>query len=226
MQSSEDTTPSQSSPAHRLHPSHRRTSSEISDKTPTPTPTKSGSGSRPPTSMRGFNYIQSSAAQPTVAAPLPGKLPQPDSRKVSPQYNGMGYGGFAPKTPSMPAVAPPAARSSSDLNLNNFSVPSPGLSMSGGSIKKSSAGQSQYQQPVKEHYASQRDMEPIVSAVEPKYARHSRAEMPPPVSHDALANMFPEPAPDAYDSSNSGRGKLNKSKKTRWSFSKSSAIAA
>lgn len=235
VQSQDTLRPDSAASVHRLHPSHHRSSSELSEKSagqaakPTPRDARP-----PPTSKRGFNFIsnQQQTQQP-VAAPVPGKLPQPESdastRPSSAHQQarpGMGYSGFAPKPPAMPAVAPPAARSSSDYNLGSFAIPSPGLSLSGGNAVQPSAGQAQYHARMKDHYATKQrekqEMEPIVSS---GYARHTRAEMPPPVSHDSLVNIFPEPAPESYDSKAS-RGKISKGKKSRWSFTKSSAIPA
>ncbi|KAJ6783220.1 hypothetical protein PWT90_01137 [Aphanocladium album] len=206
-----------SSSAHRLHPSHRRTSSEYSERAAGAAPVSAKPGPRearaPPTSMRGFNFIPPATTQQ--------------------QHPGMGYTGFAPKAPSTPTAAPPASRSISDFGLGNLPIPSPGLDLSGGLAAEASAGQTQYQARMKDNHApataartkqqqqQQPDLEPIVSN---GYARHERSQMPPPLAHENLVNIFPEPVPD-YDS-RSGRGKLSKSKKTRWSFSKGAGITA
>ncbi|KAJ4154048.1 hypothetical protein LMH87_010512 [Akanthomyces muscarius] len=213
--------------AHRLHPSHRRTSSEVSDRAAVLSTIKPSTRDArpPPTSMRGFNFVPTTAnPQPPVVASKP---VQPDMnngmrQNATQQRTGMGYTGFAPKPPAVAAVAPPAARSSSDYHLGNFSIPSPGLDMTIGSTTPSSGGHVQ-RSAHKGQQQQQPEMEPIVSGR--SYPRHNRSEMPPPLQHDSLVNIFPEPVPDSYDAK-SGRGKLNKSKKTRWSFSKSSPIAA
>lgn len=205
--------------AHRLHPSHRRTSSEHSDRTAVTTTTKPAAREprAPPTSMRGFNYLATANQQQQQPV---GKTAQPETNKdmrannTQQQRPPVDYTGFAPRAPAMPAVAPPAARSSSDFNLGAFYIPSPGLDLSG--------GRQQPQQPPPQSQQQQADMEPIVSA---KYARHGRSELPPPLAHESLVNIFPEPVPEPYNG-RSGRGKLEKSKKTRWSFSKSSPISA
>lgn len=178
--------------------------------------------------MRGFNFVPTTAKpQPPVVAPVASKPAQPETtngmrQNTTQNRPGMGYTGFAPKPPAVAAVAPPAARSSSDYHLGNFSIPSPGLDMTLGSTTPPSGGQVQRQSRPSQQQ-QQPEMEPIVS--NRSYPRHSRSEMPPPLQHDSLVNIFPEPVPDSYDAK-SGRGKLNKSKKTRWSFSKSSPITA
>ncbi|OAA60766.1 hypothetical protein ISF_05805 [Cordyceps fumosorosea ARSEF 2679] len=219
--------------AHRLHPSHRRTSSETSDRTAVPVSTKPAprDSRPPPTSMRGFNFIATTVNNHQPA--LGSKPAQPElnngARQNAPQYRAsIDYSGFAPRAPAAPVVAPPASRNSSDVNLGAFSTPSPSLSLSGGQVTPPSGGQRPYQSRMKEHSPSpatrqqQPEMEPIVSN---GYARHARSEMPPPLAHENLVNIFPEPVPESYNAK-SGRGKLNKGKKTRWSFAKSSPITA
>ena len=183
--------------------------------------------------MRGFNFISATSSQqqqqqpPSVADGKPAQPELTSGPRQSPHRIGTGYSAFAPRAPATPIVAPPASRNSSDVNLGILSVPSPTLDLSAGPTMLSS-GQKPYQSRIKEHTGEsvaqpqQPELEPIVSS---KYTRHSRSEMPPPLAHDTLVNIFPEPVPDSYDSK-SNRGKLNKSKKTRWSFAKSSPITA
>ncbi|KAM3563001.1 hypothetical protein ARSEF4850_002542 [Beauveria asiatica] len=218
--------------SHRLHPSYRRTSSEISDRTAVPVSTKPATRDArpPPPSMRGFTFIPTTPNQPPPAmTPRDSKLEASNAVRPNSSQQRSGYGGITPKASPTSAVAPPAARNSSDLNLGNFSIPSPSLDFTSAPTTPPSGGYATYQARVKEHYPSaptaqlqQPEMEPIVSNT---YARHSRSEMPPPLAHDNLVNIFPEPVPDSYDSKSS-RGKLSKGKKTRWSFSKSSPITA
>lgn len=216
--------------SHRLHPSHRRTSSETSDRTAVPVSTKptARDARPPPMSMRGFNYIPTTPTQQQPAAAGQPELASA-AHQSTPQHRlSTGYSGFAPRAPATPVTAPPASRNSSDVNLSSLATRSASLDPSGGPATPSSVGQRSYQSRMKEHTLPvqtpqpQPELEPIVSS---NYTRHSRSEMPPPLAHDSLVNIFPEPIPDSYDTKSS-RGKLGKVKKTRWSFAKSSPITA
>ncbi|ATY61594.1 hypothetical protein A9K55_007721 [Cordyceps militaris] len=217
--------------SHRLHPSHRRTSSETSDRTAVPVSTKptARDARPPPMSMRGFNYIPTTPTQQQPAAAAGQPELASAAHQSTPQHRlSAGYSGFAPRAPATPVIAPPASRNSSDVNLSSLATRSASLDPSGGPATPSSVGQRSYQSRMKEHTSPvqtpqpQPELEPIVSS---NYTRHSRSEMPPPLAHDSLVNIFPEPIPDSYDTKSS-RGKLGKVKKTRWSFAKSSPITA
>ncbi|KAJ2964923.1 hypothetical protein NQ176_g10763 [Zarea fungicola] len=225
VQQVQDAPRPESSHAHRLHPSHRRNSSESSDRTNVPVQKSSSRDSRPPTSMRGFNHIPSLANQQQ-----PGAAPLQESnggmrRSNSLQHPGMGYSGFTSKPASISPVAPPAARSPSEFNFGPLSTAASGPDPSVGVAVQPTVKQPQHRPRTMDSYATRGqqhpEMEPIVSA----YPRHDRSNMPPPLAHENLVNVFPEPVPDVQQGK-SGRGKLTKGKRMRWSFSKSSPIAA
>ncbi|PNY24926.1 Uncharacterized protein TCAP_05135 [Tolypocladium capitatum] len=235
---------------HRLHPSHRRQTSDASaSSSKAPVPSGYARDSRPPASMRGFASINQ------VAAPLPMHLgPVPPVALSQAMSSGQGHvdGSSAPGVPTsrqssttslpdlMPASTRPAASApvtpamaiaaQSEYSLGWMSIPSAELDVPRSADAVAEARAFKERRTARTTRFS--ELERIESTVEPLYQdfdRADRSRAPRPV-HEELVNVFPEPASFA-ESSSSKSDKLSKGggkllKKNRWSSSKTWAVAA
>lgn len=245
--------------AHRLHPSHRRNTSDSLDKivlgaVSRQTPPRD---SRPPPSTRGFQYIP---APGPVQAPPASRAPAfyPPAGQASPLY----YGGNTPKKADLPqqqeaassqdVSGPPTPQDdepatvsdvsvAEDYSLNDMPLPSPKLALDIPTVSEAprdSAPPTRMSEKRRSQQLQQPELERIESGVEPSYFTHSHTRMslqqrPPPLAHEDLVNVFPEPAAETVNTqaSPAKKKKLTKTggkltKKNRWSLSKPSAIAA
>lgn len=244
--------------AHRLHPSHRRNTSDSLDKIVLSSTVKPQTvrDNRPPPSTRGFQYIPSPGP---VQAPPASRAPAyyPPTTQASPMYYGdaakrytdvSSRQGATPSPQDMKMVpgtqeekqaATPSSTSAAELSLNTMPLPSPSLDIgipAEPSTRRYSTPTAMTNEKRRSQQLRQPELDRIDSGVEPPYFTHSHSrmslqQMPPPLAHEDLVNVFPEPATAPEGSQPNKKKKLSKAggkltKKNRWSLSKSSAIAA
>lgn len=128
-----------------------------------------------------------------------------------------------------------------DYSLNDMPLPSPKLALDIPTVSEAprdSAPPTRMSEKRRSQQLQQPELERIESGVEPSYFTHSHTRMslqqrPPPLAHEDLVNVFPEPAAETVNTqaSPAKKKKLTKTggkltKKNRWSLSKPSAIAA
>ena len=246
---------------HRLHPAHKRRTSDASVERLAMANSAKGMGlshygrdSRPPPSMRGFASINQ------VAAPLPmhlGPLPpavvaqtQPPNLQVpaagssasstdqtSRQSSTTSLPGLTP-TSSRPALSAPATpaittATQSEYSLNwSLGAESDTTRVAEHASEASVAAQTRSKERRPARAARFSELERIDSMGSETMQRRSPAPIPPPVAHEDIINVFPEPAsmPEPVSSSSNKSKRLSKSggkllKKSRWYSSKPSAVA-
>ena len=248
------------STAHRLHPSHRRNTSDSLDKIVLSSTVKPPTvrDSRPPPSTRGFQYVPSPGP---VQAPPASRAPAfyPPTTQPSPMYYGdatkrntelLSRQEATPSPQEMNTVPEtrdenhtftPSSTDAAEGSLNTVPLPSPSLDIgipAESSISRYSTPTAMTNEKRRSQQLRQPELDRIDSGVEPSYFTHSHnrmslQQMPPPLAHEDLVNVFPEPvtAPEGSQMSPTKKKKLSKAggkltKKNRWSLSKPYAIAA
>ncbi|KAI9158301.1 hypothetical protein HJFPF1_06293 [Paramyrothecium foliicola] len=236
---------------HRLHPSSRRRSSETSQERRIPTsPTKisvapgASRDSRPPPSMRGFNYISAyTEPAPVLAGTLPGSLPgqysigpsslRSSTASLSGQLSGqaVGSGPVTPTAVSPTSIEFPFTTATPMALTSDNSYSTDSLAKSG---RISPSSQKDRRVPKTARFS---DLERIDSHPESTRTERSRPgqRQIPIVAQEQIVNVLPEPveAPQPAPAEQKGGKKLSKSgggkllkKSHRWSLSKSPAITA
>ncbi|KAJ6447108.1 developmental regulator flbA [Purpureocillium lavendulum] len=253
-------TRTQEAAAHRLHPAHKRRTSDASvDRLAMANSAKAigashyGRDSRPPPSMRGFASINQVAAPVTMhlgalptsftqAAPSNLQVPAAGSsasstNQTSRQSSTTSLPGLTP-TSSRPAFSAPTTPAVTTANQSEYYL---NWSQSAeqdiarvaepiGEAAPAIQARSKDRRPARATRFS--ELERIDSMGSETMQRAAPASIPPPVAHEDIINVFPEPAsmpePVAPSSNKSkrlskGGGKLLK--KSRWYSSKPSAVA-
>ncbi|UNI13453.1 hypothetical protein JDV02_000199 [Purpureocillium takamizusanense] len=245
---------------HRLHPAHKRRTSDASVERLALTNSAKGIGfshygrdSRPPPSMRGFASINQVAAPlpapvavaPTVMAqtqPLNLQVPAAGSSasstdQTSRQSSTTSLPGLTPASsrpalsvPTTPAVTT-ATQSEYSLSWSQSAEPD-FTSAAEHASEAPTAPQTRSKERRPARTARFSELERIDSMGSETMQGRSSAPIPPPVAHEDIINIFPEPAsmPEPVTSSSNKSKRLSKSggkllKKSRWYSSKPSAVA-
>ncbi|KFA65224.1 hypothetical protein S40285_01516 [Stachybotrys chlorohalonatus IBT 40285] len=220
---------------HRLAPRNLRRNSDSSNEGRSMgTYVSQSRDSRPPPSVRGFHAIPAAAAPPRSAGPLPGSLPIGHSdtarghRSFSNSFTGLPPPSLSSSLASAP-ITPVGVEYDFDFGTSTSADLSLGPSEPVQVVEGSKSLMPEHKDPhsIQTHYT---ELERIRSAAKPRQYQHSGSIMVEPRG-DAANEQIAEALPVAAEQEKSKGRKLSKTggkltKKSRWSSSKTSSVAA